>query len=163
LATVGAESPADDAPGVDTDHLARHIGIGGRLVAERLGCPADLKASDHPRVEQDDVVDHEGDLPVGRHVAELAAVTQVPAADVDHSVLRIDVETDGVVLQGPVRREGGQPAEALGAEVLEFGLARSCRGDWPGVLAMASARAVKPRAIWRRAAATSSGCCTVLV
>src|SRR5262249_33493482 len=104
LRAVLTHAPADDPPGMDSDHLGAHVRAGRDLAGEGLGGAPNFDAAHDPRVDRGDVVDHETPLAVGGAVAELAGRAQIPAADVDHATFLVDGEADRVVLHRAVGR-----------------------------------------------------------
>jgi hypothetical protein len=117
------DAPGDDALWMDADELAAEVRLQWGLVRQRLGVAADLNAADPPWLQGDEVVDDEGDSPIGLDVAVLAAGAQFVPADVDRSGVGVVAEADGVVLRGAVAGDGCQAPKSLGGQVGTFGKA----------------------------------------
>src|SRR5947208_16826896 len=98
---LGVDAPARDPRRRDADDLATHERHRGVDVFQRDRGAADLETAHRPWVPRDEVVDDEGALAVGLHVAESARATHRGAADDDVAGLRVDQSTPRVLPARP--------------------------------------------------------------
>jgi hypothetical protein len=119
---VPLDTPAHDAFGHDpeprlTPALSEPLGA-ARVV--ELGGAAHLDPARSPRVDADEIVDHDRDLRVGLQIVVLLRRGEVAAADVDRGPILSEAEADRDHVRRVVRVCGGQAREPLAPQVLEF-------------------------------------------
>src|SRR2546428_24318 len=112
------DPPADDPPGADAKHLwgeTPHEPLAARL--QNFGHTPDLDPAGPPGVHGGHVVNHQRHPGVTAHVAELLALREVVAADIDRVRLAVVPKGDRHHVGLGVRADCGQSPEELAAEV----------------------------------------------
>jgi len=71
-----------------------------------FGLPPDLHAPDLPRIQGLEVINHQRDRAVGLNVAVLLCSVHHDPADVDPTVVRVNEEGHGVVVERAVGGDG---------------------------------------------------------
>src|SRR5439155_8119413 len=86
-----------------------------------LGVAAYLDPAGHPWVDRGHVVDHEGHPPVVADIAELLALGEAVAADVDRIQVRVVAEAHRHRMRPTVRADRGQAAQSLALQIGKLG------------------------------------------
>src|SRR4051794_16862856 len=121
--TLALQPPADDPVRSQPDELrlevgeARIDGFPARLVKLRVA--ADLHGVRSPG---NGIVDQEGDLGIGLHVAPLLGVRKIDATKIDGVLLDVEAVRQRHQMGTTVPADGGQPAQGLGLEVGDLGV-----------------------------------------
>src|SRR6266550_2755840 len=116
---AGVDAHGDDARGLDADDgvlepLPERLASGG----DHVRGPAHL---DHAWLPwRQHVVDHDARPAGALHIAEFLGPAHPHAAHVDRIVLGVVAKRRGHHVRLPVRADGGDPAQSLLCEVLEF-------------------------------------------
>src|SRR5580698_1423402 len=126
---VGVDVEGDDPPGMNPDDLGRQMALPVVRPDRGLGHAADLEEVGTVHRLFGDLVHDEGHVRIRLDVAVLGAAAHVETGDVDGAERRVDRETQGLDLWGPVRPQRGQVTSGLAGEKAHFGVAEDHGGQ----------------------------------